>query len=210
MLVPHDYWLPGRSNVGPAKELAPCRTPQRSHFLNSTPTPQFKPERATANCLPLTLRRLSYPRCESRIPLVGAFLCHRDGKSRSRYLKAENMANISVLFGLLLTILGAVGYFPDGKSPTALIPAYAGLSLILLGFIAYQESARKHAMHAAAAVALIGFLAAAWRAITKLRNGAEFDKALTCTTIMAILCGVFVALCVKSFIDARRRRKEGN
>jgi len=26
---------------------------------------------------------------------------------------------------------------------------------------------------------------------------------------MAALCGVFVALCVKSFIDVRRRRKAG-
>ena len=44
---------------------------------------------------------------------------------------------------------------------TALIPAYAGAALVLLGLIALTGSAaRKHAMHAAAAVGLIAMIGA--------------------------------------------------
>src|SRR5262245_34205807 len=120
------------------------------------------------------------------------------------------MANISVLFGLLLTILGTYGYFgTPTTSITALIPAFAGVPLILLGFLAYQESLRKHMMHAAAMLALLGFLAAVGRAISVAGNW-EWKTSTVSLLIMAGLCGVFEALCVKSFIDARRRRQSGD
>src|SRR5688572_32328469 len=71
------------------------------------------------------------------------------------------MAHTTIVFGLLLTGLGLVGYFlAGGVSVTALIPAFFGIVLLALGFLARSEPMRKHAMHAAAAVALIGFLGA--------------------------------------------------
>ena len=121
------------------------------------------------------------------------------------------MADTSIIFGVLLAILGVYGYFgaeADHRSLTALIPAGFGLVLIVLGRVARREALRKHAMHAAAAVALIGCLVAAGRFFFVLFTGGNVaTTAGLSTATMAVLCGAFVAVCVKSFIDARRRRK---
>jgi hypothetical protein len=111
---------------------------------------------------------------------------------------------VSVVFGALLTALGLWGWFgaePEHRSVTAFIPAF-------LGLLALKESMLKHAMHAAAALGLLGFLAALGRIIQKLATGGTVEgRAGTSTVLMAVLCGVFVALCVNSFIQARRRRR---
>jgi hypothetical protein len=119
------------------------------------------------------------------------------------------VANSSIIFGLLLIILGGSGYFGSGmQHPTALIPAGVGVVLAVLGAMALKDALRKHAMHAAAAVGLLGFLLGAGWFIARPFMGKDmFDLAGMSTATMAILCGGFVALCVKSFIDARRRRK---
>src|SRR5688572_2306182 len=71
------------------------------------------------------------------------------------------MASTTITFGLLLTLLGLAGYFLTGTSSvTALIPAIFGLLLVVLGFLARSEGVRRHAMHAAAAVALVGCIGA--------------------------------------------------
>jgi hypothetical protein len=116
------------------------------------------------------------------------------------------MASTTLLFGILLTVLGLAGYaLTGGASVTALIPALFGLALVGLGLVARKEHLRKHAMHAAAAVALLGFAGAVFpffRGITAGRT----DLAVLSQGAMVVLTGVFVALCVKSFIDARRSR----
>lgn len=122
------------------------------------------------------------------------------------------MTNPSIVFGLLLTILGLWGYFGTGTpSHTPLIPAAVGLVLVVLGVVAtLREGARKHAMHAAAAVGLLGCLAGAGWFIARpfVTNKPLADTAGLSTLTMAVLCGTFVGLCVKSFIDARKRRRK--
>jgi hypothetical protein len=123
------------------------------------------------------------------------------------------MARITVAFGVLLVLLGLGAYFGSGSdspSPTALIPAAFGLLLCLCGGFAFRPAWRKHAMHVAAVVALLGALASSGRAVAslaKLAGGGDVKtRALGSVLIMAATCWVLVALCVKSFIDARRRR----
>jgi hypothetical protein len=117
------------------------------------------------------------------------------------------MASTTILFGVVLTLLGFFGYFMTGTSSfTALIPAAFGLLLLALGFIARSESARKHAMHAAAAVALVGCLGALM-SLLRTPTGVRSAIALYSQLAMVVLTGVFVALCVRSFIAARRARK---
>lgn len=121
------------------------------------------------------------------------------------------MARITIVFGVLLIGLGLYGYFPDQESVTALIPSFVGGVLVICGVIALQDSARKHAMHAAVGVGLLGFLAAAGRAIPVALSGEiKNPKAFGVITAMAVLCGIFVALCVKSFIDARKARQKAS
>jgi drug/metabolite transporter (DMT)-like permease len=119
------------------------------------------------------------------------------------------VARITIGIGVVLIVFGLVGYFPDLESWTALIPAFVGVLLAVLGVVALDDRRRKHAMHAAVIVGLLGFLAAAARAIPVALSGEiKNPKAFTMVVAMAVTCGVFVALCVKSFIDARRQRQQ--
>jgi hypothetical protein len=119
------------------------------------------------------------------------------------------MPVVSIVVGGLLIALGVWGYVAsDARSVTALIPAFVGAALAMLGALALKASLLKHCMHAAAAIGLLGFLAAAGRFVPKLiRAGFDTEDAATLSTGgMTLLCAVFVALCVNSFVQARRRR----
>ncbi len=123
------------------------------------------------------------------------------------------MQHITVVAGVILSAIGLFGYFwsaSENPSPTALIPTAFGVILIVLGIVAHRPSARKHAMHAAAAVGLIGFLMAGGRGFMKLGQAASDDLSISrpvrMMLLMAIVCLVYVGLCVSSFISARRRR----
>ena len=94
-------------------------------------------------------------------------------------------------------------------SLTALIPAAFGLVIALAGLMARDERKRKHAMHAAVVVALLGFLGTL-RGL--LRIGGVFDgtaarpAAVIAQTIMAVLTLGYIAMAVRSFVRARATR----
>jgi O-antigen/teichoic acid export membrane protein len=116
------------------------------------------------------------------------------------------MASTTIVFGVILTLLGFAGYFLTGTdSITALIPAIFGLLLLVLGFLARSESIRKHAMHAAATVALVGFIGALF-SLLRVPFDARPALAVASQAAMVVLTAAFVALCVRSFIAARRAR----
>ena len=121
------------------------------------------------------------------------------------------MANVAVGFGAVLIVLGIAGYFGSGMvSMTALIPAAFGLVLLVLGVIARDPEKRKHAMHIAAMVGVLGFLGSA-RGLGKLiplLSGQLVERpgAVIAQSVMAILMLIFTWLCVRSFINARRSR----
>lgn len=118
------------------------------------------------------------------------------------------MSPLSILFGLLLCGLGVGLYaMAENISPTALIPAFFGIALIGLGIAAFKEKARKHAMHAAALLGLLGTAIPAYRVGKTFVEGGDWTPATTGQVAMSVLCAAFLVLCVKSFIDARRRRK---
>ncbi len=122
------------------------------------------------------------------------------------------MAKISLLFAALMIVLGLVSYFGTGSHfPTALIPTWFGVALGVFGWLAISpsEKKRKLFMHINVTIGLIGFLGAAWRALTVYGNaraeGVDPNKfALASQLTMAGLMLIYVLLCVKSFIDARR------
>jgi hypothetical protein len=115
------------------------------------------------------------------------------------------VANTTIGIGIALLLLGIVGYtWSGGVSATALIPAYFGLPLLVLGALARNEKRRKLAMHIAVAVGLLGFLGVLYSLITRARMATP--GMMAAQALMALLTGVFVGLSVKSFIDARRNR----
>ena len=121
------------------------------------------------------------------------------------------MAGTTIAFGAVLIVLGVAGYAGSGGvSYTALIPAAFGIVLAALGALARNEGMRKHAMHGAVLVGLLGFLGSArgLLQLPALMSGGEVARpaAVIAQSVMAILMLLFVALCVRSFINARVRR----
>ncbi|MEM1157092.1 MAG: hypothetical protein AAF649_05780 [Verrucomicrobiota bacterium] len=120
-----------------------------------------------------------------------------------------NMPLIGTVFGLLLIGIGVGGYVGgEMASKTALIPAFFGLPILISSLIAFKEACLKHGMHAAAIFGVLGFLAPLGRVVPQTLKG-EFELNLAggCMLAMIAVSGVFVALCVKSFKDARRARE---
>ena len=120
------------------------------------------------------------------------------------------MPTTAITSGILLILIGIIGYvfsIIDGNtSLTALIPAAFGILLAILGFVAKsKESLRMHVMHVAVLVGLIGFVIPAWRILSTISN-IKVSLAVLSQAAMSVVCLVFVILCVKSFIDARRNR----
>lgn len=120
------------------------------------------------------------------------------------------MPLISITCGVLLILIGIVGYvhgvMNDRASITALIPAFIGLLLALLGlFSQAKESMRKHLMHAAVIVALLGFIATAGRLVSKLSE-ITMSPAVISQISTAIVCLAFMILAIRSFAAARSER----
>ena len=121
------------------------------------------------------------------------------------------MPAITIALGVALIIVGLAGYFlTGGVSLTALIPAAFGLLIAPSGLLARDERKRKHAMHAAVVVALLGFLGSV-RGL--LQIGDVFDgtaarpAAVVAQTIMAGLTLGYIVIAVRSFIQARTARR---
>jgi len=112
------------------------------------------------------------------------------------------------LFGIVLMLIGIGSYVLTGRtSITALIPAFFGVVFVALAYVARSEAVRKHAMHVAVAVALIGVLGTLGRAIPAVAGGQLTRPAVMAQLITALVLGVYVGLGVQSFIQARRARK---
>ncbi len=133
------------------------------------------------------------------------------------------MAKVTLVFAVLLAGLGLAGYFGTGSQhPTALIPTWFGLALGVFGFLAISpnESRRKLFMHINVTIGLLGFLGAAAEVVrtfvstlslNAVMSGSQpapiNEIALGSKLVMACLLLVYVMLCVRSFIAAKRARQ---
>ncbi len=126
------------------------------------------------------------------------------------------MAWPTIICGVILAALGVTGYLngtPNPEtgqvSPTALIPAFIGGALVVCGALAFNPKLRKHVMHLAAMLGVIGILGGLSRIVMKLAAGETVDFSAPGPRnglLTSAVCAVFVGLCVKSFIDARKAR----
>ena len=122
------------------------------------------------------------------------------------------MAKITVLFALMLIALGLVGYVGTGTAhPTALIPTWIGLILGLFGALSFSPNParRKLFMHINVTVALLAFLGSMGEIVRSRFHEAATGVAAQPAAILskwslAGLLLVYIGLCVRSFIAARR------
>jgi hypothetical protein len=122
------------------------------------------------------------------------------------------MARTAIVFGLLLigVTVATIAYNGGFESKTVFFPSLFGVLIAGLGLVALKASLRKHAMHAASAVGLLGGLGCLGMGIGQIAKlGTE--KAPTIDKLASVwstagLCLIFVVLCVQSFIRARRAK----
>lgn len=130
------------------------------------------------------------------------------------------MAIPTLVIGFFLILTGLSGYFlghPDATGqahhPTALIPAAIGAVLAILGALAFNDKLRKHVMHFAAMVGLLGAIGDGMQLLKTINNttdSAEMRQMkLVSMSVTLVLCVIFVVLCIRSFIQARKNRLAG-
>jgi glucose uptake protein GlcU len=130
------------------------------------------------------------------------------------------MIRLTFIIGFLSILLGGVLAFlavQHGSKPaTALIPAYVGLLFVGLGLLATREGARKHVMHALAALSLLLTLSGLGMAVPKMvryyfgewpADAVARPLAWWGQLILAGLMAVFLVAAIRSFKAARAARQ---
>jgi hypothetical protein len=118
------------------------------------------------------------------------------------------MPTTSIIVGVLLILIGAIGYvhgmMTGHASPTALIPSAFGFVIAVLGGVAAaKDGLRKHLMHVAVVIALIGFIFPVGRLVSKYSE-LTMSAAVVSQAATAFVCLMFVILAIRSFANARR------
>lgn len=124
------------------------------------------------------------------------------------------MTITGIYCGIVLILIGVAGYgyglSIGHASPTALIPAAFGLLIALFSAIGRaKENLKMHMMHVAVLIGLIGLIIPAYRVLSKI-SSISLSAAVVTQVAMAVVCLIFVILCVQSFISARRNRVNGS
>jgi len=121
------------------------------------------------------------------------------------------MAKLTIWVGVLLVLISVGFWLATGRAEmAALHPGGVGVLLILSGLLANTESTKQRMiwMHIAVTLGLIGFLTTGIRAVISLVKGTisvnplGFDERV----VISLVCLIYVGLCVRSFIAARKAR----
>jgi hypothetical protein len=118
-----------------------------------------------------------------------------------------SMPVLTLAYAASLMVVGLAPYLMTGQK-TALIPAGFGVLVLIAGLVAQKESLRKHGIHAAAFLSLLGTLLPLGRLIPSALSG-NLPSALAIFSMsaMAVISGTYLFLCIRSFIAARKARE---
>ncbi len=121
------------------------------------------------------------------------------------------MPAITLLVAMLLLAVGVGGFVASAThAPTALIPALLGVLLAVCAAVARRPKARRHAMHAAVLLALLGLLGSlpGLLRLPAFLSGQPVVRPLAVLAQSATvgLCFVYLLVAIRSFVQARRER----
>jgi len=121
------------------------------------------------------------------------------------------MTALTTWIGGLLTATGIIAYIVTGmESVTALIPAFVGVLLLIAALVAVKvPSVRRHAIHVALAVALLGLLGSLMNVVKigDLFSGDdERPSAIVVSIILFVLLLVYLIAGIRSFVAARAEK----
>jgi hypothetical protein len=122
------------------------------------------------------------------------------------------MAKLTIWFGVLIAAISVGFWLAMGRTEmAALHPAGIGVLLIVCGLLANTDDTKKRMlwMHIAVTLGLISFLTTGIRAVISLAKGTAmsvnpggFEERVA----IALVSLLYVGLCVRSFIAARKAR----
>ena len=119
-----------------------------------------------------------------------------------------SVTNLAKIFGGILVAWGVIAYFMQSSDPpsiTAMIPAFMGLPLLSLGFLAvWNESNSHHYMHASMVFALLMVLGGA-QGLLDIEG--KSNLAIGSHLILVILGITFMFAGIMSFRHARKLRE---
>ena len=118
-----------------------------------------------------------------------------------------SMPLITLVTGGLLIGCGLIGAVASGlRDLEVMVACLFGGLLLVTGFLAREGDLRKLSMHLAAVLGLIGAIASL---ALLIRAKPDVSKAAVIIhTITMILCAEYVALCIASFVKARKAMAE--
>jgi hypothetical protein len=119
------------------------------------------------------------------------------------------MAKRTIFFGAALVLVGLAGYFLTGRqSVTALIPAFVGLPILILGGVGLQPAREKVACLIAAILTLLGLggCAPGLIKLVSLLRGIEVARpaAVYLQSLMAILSLIYLAIYIRTVMSRNR------
>lgn len=122
------------------------------------------------------------------------------------------MTRLAFAVGGILTVTGFIAYFAsETSSMTALIPAALGVLILIAAIISRTPKARRHALHTALAIALLGLGGTAMN-VMKLgelfAGNTERPNAVIASTVTFVVLLVFLVAGLVSFLRARRYRAQ--
>ena len=120
--------------------------------------------------------------------------------------QSNSMPNLTTMYGLFLTIWGLlVSTISESQSLTSFAPTLFGLPLLVAGEQAkLPDASRKLWMHIAVTFGLLAALGGT-RFFMVMSDG--LDYASSSMLMMFVTGSVYTALCVRSFIEARKARE---
>jgi len=123
------------------------------------------------------------------------------------------LAKLTIWFGVLIVLVSLGFWIGMGRTVTAALhPAGIGVLLIVCGALANTENLKKRMlwMHIAVTLGLIGFLTTGIRAAIEMAKGTAMSMnpmGFEERVVIALISLIYVVLCVRSFISARRARR---
>ena len=121
----------------------------------------------------------------------------------------KSMESVSIIYGIFLIIWGvAVSFISGSNSLTSFIPSIFGLPILLFSFLTVKlPSKKKLFMHIVVSFGLIVFIGGLDFSRGLLKGTSFNNMWADISKIMMLITGlIFIFLCVKSFIFARKNK----
>ena len=122
----------------------------------------------------------------------------------------KSMESVSIIYGIFLIIWGvAVSFVSGSNSLTSFIPTILGLPILLFSFLTVKfPSKKKLFMHIVVSLGLIVFIGGLDFSRGLLKGTSFNNMWADISKIMMLITGlIFIFLCVKSFIFARKNKR---